>query len=107
MMRATPATPSNAPASFSGESASWRVTSRVMKNTKTGEVEFSTPASPLSTYCWPQASSRSGEHTSELQSLMRSSYAVFCMKKKTQKNKTNTHVNVTRHDTTQIGTHRT
>src|SRR3546814_5152166 len=27
---------------------------------------------------------RSGEHTSELQSLMRISYAVFCLKKKTQ-----------------------
>src|SRR3546814_8835742 len=31
---------------------------------------------------------RSEEHTSELQSLMRISYAVFCLKKK---NKTNTH----------------
>src|SRR3546814_1905350 len=31
---------------------------------------------------------RSEEHTSELQSLMRSSYAVFCLKKK--KNKKNT-----------------
>src|SRR3546814_10800131 len=30
-------------------------------------------------------SGRSEEHTSELQSLMRSSYAVFCLKKKTQK----------------------
>src|SRR3546814_4609297 len=29
---------------------------------------------------------RSEEHTSELQSLMRSSYAVFCLKKKTMKN---------------------
>src|SRR3546814_1020862 len=28
---------------------------------------------------------RSEEHTSELQSLMRISYAVFCLKKKTQK----------------------
>src|SRR3546814_1560420 len=28
--------------------------------------------------------SRSEEHTSELQSLMRTSYAVFCLKKKTQ-----------------------
>src|SRR3546814_3413825 len=28
---------------------------------------------------------RSEEHTSELQSLMRSSYAVFCLKKKTNK----------------------
>src|SRR3546814_20567122 len=30
---------------------------------------------------------RSEEHTSELQSLMRISYAVFCLKKKKQKNK--------------------
>src|SRR3546814_10332271 len=29
---------------------------------------------------------RSEEHTSELQSLMRTSYAVFCLKKKTKKN---------------------
>src|SRR3546814_2674897 len=29
---------------------------------------------------------RSEEHTSELQSLMRTSYAVFCLKKKKQKN---------------------
>src|SRR3546814_1637890 len=36
-------------------------------------------------------SARSEEHTSELQSLMRSSYAVFCLKKNThtQKNKQN------------------
>src|SRR3546814_7025869 len=32
------------------------------------------------------ASSRSEEHTSELQSLMRISYAVFCLKKKKNKN---------------------
>src|SRR3546814_6865930 len=31
---------------------------------------------------------RSEEHTSELQSLMRISYAVFCLKKKTTRNKT-------------------
>src|SRR3546814_11752637 len=30
----------------------------------------------------PAGRSRSEEHTSELQSLMRSSYAVFCLKKK-------------------------
>src|SRR3546814_10212025 len=30
---------------------------------------------------------RSEEHTSELQSLMRSTYAVFCLKKKTNKSK--------------------
>src|SRR3546814_4440448 len=34
---------------------------------------------------------RSEEHTSELQSLMRISYAVFCLKKKTEINKTNKH----------------
>src|SRR3546814_7671729 len=33
---------------------------------------------------------RSEEHTSELQSLMRISYAVFCLKKKINKNHTNT-----------------
>src|SRR3546814_6291467 len=31
---------------------------------------------------------RSEEHTSELQSLMRNSYAVFCLKKKNKKHKT-------------------
>src|SRR3546814_10519555 len=31
---------------------------------------------------------RSEEHTSELQSLMRTSYAVFCLKKKTKNTKT-------------------
>src|SRR3546814_2274463 len=31
------------------------------------------------------AAKRSEEHTSELQSLMRNSYAVFCLKKKKQK----------------------
>src|SRR3546814_5567268 len=32
----------------------------------------------------PSRRSRSEEHTSELQSLMRTSYAVFCLKKKTK-----------------------
>src|SRR3546814_6499689 len=40
------------------------------------------------------AERRSEEHTSELQSLMRISYAVFCLKKKkNQKKKTNKHEN--------------
>src|SRR3546814_1487400 len=37
----------------------------------------------------PRVRRRSEEHTSELQSLMRISYAVFCLKKKKQK--THTH----------------
>src|SRR3546814_10787706 len=41
---------------------------------------FPRPASP------PKNAQRSEEHTSELQSLMRISYAVFCLKKK-KKNK--------------------
>src|SRR3546814_9983325 len=36
------------------------------------------------------ARARSEEHTSELQSLMRISYAVFCLKKKNQKTRKNT-----------------
>src|SRR3546814_8317343 len=35
---------------------------------------------------WAMKGMRSEEHTSELQSLMRISYAVFCLKKKKQKN---------------------
>src|SRR3546814_3540101 len=34
---------------------------------------------------------RSEEHTSELQSLMRISYAVFCLKKKQRRNRNKTH----------------
>src|SRR3546814_2113692 len=38
---------------------------------------------------------RSEEHTSELQSLMRISYAVFCLKKKTTKTQTIQSTNIT------------
>src|SRR3546814_9111552 len=38
-----------------------------------------------------RCSMRSEEHTSELQSLMRISYAVFCLKKKKKKQNTETH----------------
>src|SRR3546814_1024140 len=40
---------------------------------------------------WQQALPRSEEHTSELQSLMRISYAVFCLKKKNNNHKQQTH----------------
>src|SRR3546814_9720972 len=44
---------------------------------------------------------RSEEHTSELQSLMRISYAVFCLKKKTQRKNTKRNNNyITHHMTT-------
>src|SRR3546814_2350645 len=43
---------------------------------------------PPTGWRWSRAC-RSEEHTSELQSLMRISYAVFCLKKKKDKNSTN------------------
>src|SRR3546814_10413547 len=45
-----------------------------------------------------QCVARSEEHTSELQSLMRHSYAVFCLKKNNKKKNTSSHqrVNTTR-----------
>src|SRR3546814_3233730 len=46
-----------------------------------GWLKASAPHSAVSIFSLP---SRSEEHTSELQSLMRISYAVFCLKKKTQ-----------------------
>src|SRR3546814_7292947 len=51
-------------------------------------------AGSISAFSWKPARFdqryRSEEHTSELQSLMRISYAVFCLKKK--KNHKNTHI---------------
>src|SRR3546814_3876130 len=54
-----------------------RSTTTVEANTTTIETTptTTTPTTPTPT--------RSEEHTSELQSLMRTSYAVFCLKKKT------------------------
>src|SRR3546814_3353110 len=47
------------------------------------ELQQFTGASMLPFFlCNPAANNRSEEHTSELQSLMRISYAVFCLKKK-------------------------
>src|SRR3546814_8858408 len=46
-----------------------------------------TPVAPAAITRWPTLllAERSEEHTSELQSLMRISYAVFCLKKKKKK----------------------
>src|SRR3546814_7522591 len=44
---------------------------------------------------------RSEEHTSELQSLMRSSYAVFCLKKKNKEKKTTHNLDTTYHKNTE------
>src|SRR3546814_8711487 len=42
---------------------------------------------------------RSEEHTSELQSLMRISYAVFCLKKKIEQTKTHTNIKTAKQKT--------
>src|SRR3546814_8064965 len=82
-----------------------RLADRRLINRKTDEpfgvVTFSGGVADLFGYSDPRAalkaadealyrakeSGRSEEHTSELQSLMRISYAVFCLKKKTETNK--------------------
>src|SRR3546814_10093146 len=52
-------------------------------------VASSIPITPGSTPSTPASLQRSEEHTSELQSLMRISYAVFCLKKKTKQKTVN------------------
>src|SRR3546814_1309332 len=67
------------------------------------------PRCPLASRARPKpppraASARSEEHTSELQSLMRISYAVFCLKKKKQTN-TNKHTGNNYDNTQQTKSH--
>src|SRR3546814_1327336 len=73
------------------------------KNTRSIRTAIPKPSSPYRrkwlTGAGPVCPFRSEEHTSELQSLMRISYAVFCLKKKT-------HIN-TYHQHTHSGQHQT
>src|SRR3546814_4572369 len=64
--------------------AAIRVAQRIMAFRIAGRVHPSFPRAHSRTdFCaWSRFSARSEEHTSELQSLMRISYAVFCLKKK-------------------------
>src|SRR3546814_5498582 len=66
---------------------------------KSGDYFLVGPCNPISSDQWStcddysvptefELTERSEEHTSELQSLMRISYAVFCLKKKKQKKNT-------------------
>src|SRR3546814_8845211 len=71
----------------------WRPTeTRVPGTKRANSSEISTPI-PSSLV----KASRSEEHTSELQSLMRISYAVFCLKKKTNSNIHHTEPNTSRY----------
>src|SRR3546814_6535183 len=85
------------PCSRSAASLARRSAIRWFSSTGGGAGVWSVMASNRSVECrsgfsrellrLPTASPRSEEHTSELQSLMRISYAVFCLKKKKQINK--------------------
>src|SRR3546814_4120236 len=59
---------------------------RIMLSEEAVHAKFVAVAQITPTKCY--AGSRSEEHTSELQSLMRISYAVFCLKKKKKVNQT-------------------
>src|SRR3546814_2763783 len=52
-----------------------------------GDQEMFTRQEMIEKFDFDHVSPRSEEHTSELQSLMRISYAVFCLKKKKQSTK--------------------
>src|SRR3546814_1434613 len=65
-------------------SAGWRrATTRRWCARRAGRRDRTRPSAARA--CGRGAPSRSEEHTSELQSLMRISYAVFCLKKKRKK----------------------
>src|SRR3546814_2464194 len=55
--------------------------SRTIRSVGTRSERISSSGTELRSF---ETSSRSEEHTSELQSLMRISYAAFCLKKKTK-----------------------
>src|SRR3546814_8289477 len=81
------------PVVISGTKTNW--VSGAIRKAVSGEAASSTDwAKPKTRPCRANGTtfcsvvcSRSEEHTSELQSLMRISYAVFCLKKKKEKRK--------------------
>src|SRR3546814_4270893 len=64
-----------------------RTSARVMAETGCAAVKLEGGAAMAETIAFL---TRSEEHTSELQSLMRNSYAVFCLKKKKKQNTSTT-----------------
>src|SRR3546814_1610363 len=84
------------------------VRKHVVVNEKAAAKNFSTSILAANTRCDAPRSNirrnctrsgrRSEEHTSELQSLMRISYAVFCLKKKTKKQHRTVNTNYNHHN---------
>src|SRR3546814_5773394 len=64
-------------------------------NRETGELLVAEKYDPAVNWATHVDMERSEEHTSELQSLMRTSYAVFCLKKKKQQTYMHTQPNQT------------
>src|SRR3546814_3948379 len=87
----------------------WTPAAQTMVLAERGLPPYTTPSAEHSVTGVPSTTStRSEEHTSELQSLMRISYAVFCLKKKTKlynKEAAKTIRRETNTDTTQIKQH--
>src|SRR3546814_5454062 len=71
----------------------WPSRSQALARTGRFSAGIPAPVRPRPPALFPaiRARRRSEEHTSELQSLMRISYAVFCLKKKKITTKANTH----------------
>src|SRR3546814_3414969 len=62
----------------------WRRPARRKRSGRDTRARVPTPGAACGNARFRPSAHRSEEHTSELQSLMRISYAVFCLKKKTQ-----------------------
>src|SRR3546814_1546068 len=88
----------------------WAIRNRLLCSTKSaGGTASITPVMPPITKVSMKATvhiigssnrtRRSEEHTSELQSLMRISYAVFCLKKKKKNNTKHTQTHQHKHNT--------
>src|SRR3546814_10015261 len=78
--RRTVATPSQPPPAVAGGGA--KAKARGFRRSYQSPI-----TAPSSSHARRTRCARSEEHTSELQSLMRISYAVFCLKKKTKKSR--------------------
>src|SRR3546814_2146960 len=90
----------SASSSISATSPLARMSSpRLLRKIRT-TIDRTNPASRIA----PSARDRSEEHTSELQSLMRISYAVICLKKKKQATYTSNHKTTTTNTTKQRST---
>src|SRR3546814_4174764 len=89
----------------------WRAQSTEGQRLQTGDPgrpqQQLRPGFPQCRRCAPgheaqSVPSRSEEHTSELQSLMRISYAVFCLKKKKKNNNQNDRTRITPHNNREV-----